>query len=74
MADQSRIIIIRCDKCKSKIFKYEKVGRGHILRCHKKQIIEDDAIYNNKKVFCQCGNEIGVDKGRYIKMNVVHNV
>lgn len=74
MADRSRIIIIKCDKCKGKIFKYEKVGRGHILRCYKKRIIEDHSVYNDKKVFCQCGNKIGVDKGRFIKMNVVHNV
>jgi len=74
MADSSRIIIIKCDKCKSKIIKYEKVGRGHILRYYKKKILEDHSVYENKKVLCSCGNEIGVDKGRFIKMNVVHNV
>lgn len=74
MADRSRNIIIRCDACKQKIFKYKKVGRGHILRCYKSRILEDNAIYKNGKVICPCGNEIGVDKGRYIKMNVVHNV
>ncbi len=74
MADSSRIIIIKCDKCKSKIFKYEKVGRGHILRCYKKNILEDHAVYENKKVLCSCGNKIGVDKGKFIMMNVVHNV
>jgi len=74
MADRSRAIIIRCDKCKSKIFKYKKVGRGHILKCYKSRIIEDNAAYEGIKVLCQCGNEIGVDKGRFIKMNVVYNV
>ena len=74
MADRSRIIYIRCDKCKSKIFKYKKVGRGHILKCYKKRILEDNAVYKESIVLCQCGNEIGVDKGRFIKMNVVHNV
>ena len=74
MADQSRIITIRCNKCKSRIFKYKKVGRGHILKCYKSRILEDNAVYDEKKVLCSCGNEIGVDKGTYIKMNVVHNV
>lgn len=74
MADRSRIITIRCDKCKNRIFKYKKVGRGHILKCYKSRILEDNAVYKGTDVLCQCGNEIGVDKGRYIKMDVVHNV
>ncbi len=74
MADRSRIIIIRCDKCKSKIFRYQKIGRGHILRCYKKQILEDHSVHEGKIVKCSCGNKIGVDKGSFIKMNVVHNV
>jgi len=74
MADTSRIIIIRCDKCKQKIFHYQKIGRGHILRCYKKRILEDYAVHEGNKVFCHCGNKIGVDKGSFIKMNVVHNV
>ena len=74
MADTSRIIIIRCDRCKKKIFRYQKIGRGHILRCYKKRILENNAVYVDKKVLCQCGNEIGVDKGSFVKMNVVHNV
>ena len=74
MANSSRIITIRCDKCKRKIFKYEKVGRGHILRCYKKRILEDYTVHEGSIIKCSCGNIIGVDRERFIKMNVVHNV
>ncbi len=74
MADTSRIIIIRCNRCKQKIYRYQKIGRGHILRCYKKRILEDHSVHEGKIVKCSCGNKIGVDKGRFIKMNVVYNV
>ena len=63
------MLIIRCAGCKRKLWKYEKIGKGAVLRCHKTRIVR---IYQMRtagsKVVCQCGKEIGNDKGDYIGM------
>jgi len=55
------MLTVKCSKCKNKLFKYEKVGSGRVLRCWKNKIMR---IYNIKvdedKLFCaECGNLIG---------------
>ena len=62
------MIIIKCTKCKRKIFKYKKVGKGRILRCYKDRIIKCYSILNQETVQCLCGQLIGVDEGKWIKM------
>lgn len=65
------MLVIRCAACKEKLWKYDKVGKGKVLRCHKARIMEhyvDTPIINNK-VRCPCGKEIGIDKGRFFKMD-----
>ncbi len=41
-----------------------------VLRCYKSRIVR---AYEYKqmgdKIICSCGNEVGIDKGSYIKMN-----
>lgn len=32
------MLTIRCAKCKSKLWKYDKIGQGEVLRCHKARI------------------------------------
>jgi len=63
------MLTIRCSACKTKLWKYDKVGSGEVLRCHKSRITR---IYTmttrNDKIYCQCGQTIGIDKGRHIKM------
>ena len=59
---------IRCSKCHQKIFRYQKIGKGRILRCYKPRIVEDYSIREGNLIICQCGQLIGVDKGAYIKM------
>ena len=64
------MLTIKCSKCKKKLFKYLKIGKGEVLKCHKERIkkqyelIQDDLHY-----VCTCGNIIGKDEGCYIKMN-----
>ncbi len=50
--------------------KYDKIGPGEVLRCHKSRIQRD---YGNlelvdQKWRCRCGKEIGIDRGGFIKM------
>jgi len=62
------MVTVKCARCKSKIFKYLKVGRGRILHCWKGRIIEDYSVRNGSEIKCQCGNLIGIDEGKWIKM------
>lgn len=63
------MLTIKCSACKRKLLKYEKYGKGEILRCYKSRI---DRVYEfhfeGDKILCVCGKEIGIDKGSYIKM------
>ncbi|MGB9749413.1 MAG: hypothetical protein ACPLWB_00990 [Caldisericia bacterium] len=63
------MLTIRCAKCKNKLFKYEKIGKGRLLHLWKKRIKEEYLIVRkNNEIFCECGNLIGVDVGIYIKL------
>ena len=62
------MITIKCAKCKKKIFKYEKVGKGQLWHCWKNRIIDDYSVRDGNKIECQCGNSIGIDEGKWIKM------
>lgn len=63
------MLIIHCAACKKKLWKYDKVGHGHVVRCHKKRITK---WYNieliDHKIHCACGKEIGIDKGGHYRM------
>ena len=63
------MLVLKCAACKKKLWKYDKIGQGEVLRCHKDRIIK---IYSftkkNSKIKCQCGKDVGIDKGTYIKM------
>lgn len=67
------MLVISCSGCKTKLWKYDKIGKGRVLRCHKDRI---QRFYKKPildktdgKVKCNCGKEIGIDKGSFIKMN-----
>ena len=64
----SKILTIRCSKCKNKIFRYLKIGKGRVWHCWKERIIEDHSIHDGRKIKCQCGNLIGIDDGKWIKI------
>lgn len=65
------MLIIRCAACKNKLWKYDKIGPGEVLRCHKARIqrFYGEKIKVGDKVKCQCGKDIGIDKGTFIKMD-----
>ena len=62
------MITIKCAKCKRKIFKYLKIGKGRVLRCWKTRISKDYSIREGNIVKCPCGNVIGIENGKKIKM------
>jgi len=63
------MLIIRCAACKAKLWRYDKIGPGEVLRCHKNRMTK---IFQwqqeGDNIACQCGNRIGIDKGTCIKM------
>ena len=62
------MIIVKCAKCKRKIFKYRKIGKGKLLHCWKDRLIEDYTLRKQNEVRCECGNLIGIDEGKWIKI------
>lgn len=64
------MLIIKCSACRKKLWRYRKLGRGEVLRCHRDRIekvwFKDE---HDGKVWCRCGNAVGIDKGTFIKMN-----
>jgi len=62
------MITIKCAKCKRKVFRYTKIGEGRVLHCWKGRIAKDWSLRDGNEVKCQCGNLIGIDEGKWIKM------
>jgi len=62
------MLTIRCARCRGKVFKYNKIGTGRVLRCYRERIIQDYSIRDGERVLCACGNVVGVDAGGRIKM------
>ena len=63
------LLTIRCASCKKKLWKYDKFGKGEVLRCYKSRIIRIyDFEQNGSDISCSCGNKVGIDKGKFIKM------
>jgi hypothetical protein len=62
------MIIIRCAKCRAKIFKYKKIGKGRLLHCWKDRIVKDYTVRAGDEVRCACGNLIGVSESKWIRM------
>ncbi len=63
------VLVLRCAACRKKLWKYDKIGQGEVLRCHKERI--EKFFYrptNGEKIQCGCGKDIGINKGSYIKM------
>jgi hypothetical protein len=62
------MLILRCAKCRARIFKYKKIGKGRVLHCWKDRILEDYCVRAGKEIRCACGNLIGIDEKKWIKM------
>ncbi len=63
------MLILKCAACKKKLWRYDKIGQGEVLRCHKDRITKIFAFdTRGNKIFCTCGKNIGIDKGSFYKM------
>lgn len=64
------MLLIRCSRCKTKLWKYNKLGQGEVLRCHKARIDKmiDGAIDGDRIRCGKCGEIVGHDKGTFYKM------
>ncbi len=45
-----------------------KIGKGKLWHCWKDRIIEDNSIRDGDEIKCRCGNLVGIDEGKWIKM------
>lgn len=63
------MLTIKCAGCKTKVFKYEKIGMGKVIYCYKDRIKEDFSIKEVNEYKCKkCGKVVGIDQGGRIKM------
>ena len=62
------MLVIKCQKCRRKIFRYVKVGNGRVWRCWKDRITEDLSIHEGGDIKCVCGNHIGFDEETSIRL------
>jgi hypothetical protein len=63
------MLILKCAACKRKLWRYDKIGPGEVLRCHKARIQKMyNSQMNDQKIQCSCGKDIGIDKGTFYKM------
>ena len=63
------MLTIKCAACKRKLWKYDKIGQGQVLRCYKSRIGQTYVWQQTAdKYTCTCGKPIGIDKGSYIQM------
>nr|WP_028575342.1 hypothetical protein [Desulfonatronovibrio hydrogenovorans] len=63
------MLTIKCSGCRQKLWKYRKIGPGEVLRCHKSRITKIfDYQFQDGKIYCSCGQAVGIDKGTFYKM------
>ena len=62
------MLVIRCARCRAKLMKYKKIGEGRLLHCWKNRVLEDYTRRSGNEVRCRCGNLIGIDEKKWIKM------
>ena len=63
------MLVIKCAACKRKLWKYDKIGPGEVLRCHKDRITRMYVAEEEEdRIKCLCGKHVGIDTGQYVKM------
>ncbi len=63
------MLTMKCAGCRKKLWKYQKLGKGEVLRCHKARISTlYDVEEREGKIYCSCGRVIGIDKGSFYSM------
>lgn len=60
--------ILKCARCRHKLMKYNKIGKGRIVRCWHDRIIENYAVREGDELKCVCGAVIGTYDARGIRL------
>lgn len=66
------MLVLRCSRCRAKLWKYDKIGKGAVLRCHKARIVQwyEEPVLQGDKICCPaCLQAVGIDKGSFYKMD-----
>lgn len=63
-------IKVICIKCKSRLYKYQKEGKGHLVKCFQDGIIKD---YTNGDLSCPNCKQVFCRKTKY-KGRVAHKI
>ncbi len=56
----SHILIVSCGHCKTDIVKYQKKGRGNLLRLHIDRVIKGSIDFTKKLNCPECGEKLGI--------------
>lgn len=56
----SHLLLISCGNCKSEIAKYQKLGKGNVLRMYKDRIIESNVELKGDLICPNCNNKMAV--------------
>ncbi|SDP22052.1 hypothetical protein SAMN05660330_02121 [Desulforhopalus singaporensis] len=63
------MLTVVCAACRSKLWRYDKIGHGHVVRCHKARITKwHKAETRGHKLYCPCGKPVAIDKGGHYRM------
>ena len=64
------MLTIRCAGCKRKLFRYDKIGNGAVLRCFLHRITKYHEIeMTGDEARCPCGKVIGKISAGAVRMN-----
>lgn len=55
----SYILIVSCGSCKTDLVKYQKLGKGGLLRMHIDRIIESSIDFSQDLICPNCGSRLG---------------
>ena len=67
-----RTLIIKCNQCNKVLFRYAKIGKGHLIRCWKNRIFDSCLIEKQHQYYCPCGCFVGTDQQVWIKLKKQH--
>jgi len=62
------LLKIKCAKCNKTLIKYVKIGKGRLWHCWKSRIVENNCLHEGNMVKCPCGELLGIDEGKWIKL------
>ncbi len=55
----SHMLMISCGYCKTDIAKYQKLGKGNLLRMYIERIVESSIVFSNDLVCPNCSKKLG---------------